>query len=465
MIDRKSFIGSVFATVGALKASAAEEVSFGGVRLDAPLPVEDEVDVLVVGGGPAGLTAAIAASRAGKRVFLAETSGAFGGAATAAGVPTFCMFGDGERLLVGGIGMELRRMVSKAYSPETAWVPLNSEKMKLACDRLIANSSVKFSLFTTLCAARTEGRRLDAAVFASKRGLFAVRAKVFVDATGDADLVAFAGGSYEKGDANGGVMPATLCTLWGGIDFARRSSFKEQTAQLEVALGDGHFSVPDRHLTGITPTPDAPTGTGGGNVGHVFGVDPTDERSLTKAMIDARRRMPEFESFFRKYLKGYDNLGLLATAPYLGVRESRRVRCDYMLTEGDFKARASFADEIGRYCYPVDIHPSSADPKAMSEFQRKFREEYSYGKGESYGIPYRSLVASSFDNVLVAGRCIGTDRAMQASVRVIPGCFITGQAAGAAAALAVDADAKARKVEYAALRARLKSLGAVLREA
>ena len=464
MIDRKSFIGSLLASVGALKSSAAADVASGGVRLEKALPVEDEVDVLVVGGGPAGLTAAIAAARAGKRVFLAETSGAFGGAATAAGVPTFCLFGDGERLLVGGIGMELRRMVSKEYPVENGWTPINAEEMKLACDRLITSSTVKYSLFTTLCAARAEGRRLDAAVFASKRGLFAIRAKVFVDATGDADLVAFAGGAYEKGDANGGVMPATLCSLWGGVDFRSRSDFTEQTAQLEVALKDGHFSVPDRHLTGITPTPGAPSGTGGGNVGHVFGVDPTDERSLTKAMIDARRRMPEFESFFRKYLKGYEKLGLLATAPYLGVRESRRVRCDYTLTAADFKARASFADEIGRYCYPVDIHPSSADPKAMAEFRRKFQKEYSYAKGESYGIPYRALVASSFDNVLVAGRCIGTDRAMQASVRVIPGCFITGQAAGAAAALAVDANAEVRKVEYAALRARLEKLGAVLRK-
>ena len=464
MIDRKSFIGSLLVSVGALKASAAADVASGGIRLEKALPVEDEVDVLVVGGGPAGLTAAIAAARAGKRVFLAETSGAFGGAATAAGVPTFCLFGDGERLLVGGIGMELRRMVSKEYPVENGWTPINAEEMKLACDRLITSSTVKFSLFTTLCAARTEGRRLDAAVFASKRGLFAIRAKVFVDATGDADLVAFAGGAYEKGDTNGGVMPATLCSLWGGVDFKSRSDFNEQTAQLEAALRDGHFSVPDRHLTGITPTPGAPSGTGGGNVGHVFGIDPTDERSLTKAMIDARRRMPEFESFFRKYLKGYEKLGLLATAPYLGVRESRRVRCDYTLTAADFKARASFADEIGRYCYPVDIHPSSADPKAMAEFKRKFREEYSYAKGESYGIPYRSLVASSFDNVLVAGRCIGTDRAMQASVRVIPGCFITGQAAGAAAALAVDSNAEVRKVGYAALRARLEKLGAVLRK-
>lgn len=454
MIDRKSFIGSLLASVGALKASAAADVTLGGVRLEKALPVEDEVDVLVVGGGPAGLTAAIAAARAGKRVFLAETSGAFGGAATAAGVPTFCLFGDGERLLVGGIGMELRRMVSKEYPVENGWTPINAEEMKLACDRLIMSSTVKFSLFTTLCAARAEGRRLDAAVFASKRGLFAIRAKVFVDATGDADLVAFAGGAYEKGDANGGVMPATLCTLWGGIDFDRVSSFREQLEKVAQAVKDGHFTVPDLHLTGILKTPHAPKGVGGGNVGHVFGVDPTDERSLTRAMVDARSRMGEFESFYKKYLKGYDDLRLISTAGYLGVRESRRVTCDYTLTADDFLRRASFDDEIGRYSYPVDVHPSSADPKVYAEFERKFKKLYCYQPGESYGIPYRSLVPVSFDNVLVAGRCIGTDQAMQASVRVMPGCYITGRAAGVAAALAVATGA-VRSIDMKALRARL----------
>ena len=438
--SRRGFIGGGLALLGAagMSGNAAAGGSGGAssLQLAASVPVVADVDVLVVGGGPAGTTAALAASRAGASVYLAEETGAFGGAATAAGVPCFCTFGDGERLLVTGIGLEIRKLVSQEYSLSNPFVPINAEDLKLAYDRLMTASTVRFSFFTKLCAVQTEGRRMVGAVFATKRGLVAVRAKTFVDATGDADLVAFGGGACEMGDAKGAVMPTTLCTLWGGIDFKHVSSFGDQLREVARAVEDGHFSVPDLHLTGISRTPNAPEGTGGGNVGHVFGVNPTDERSLTLAMIDARRRMGEFESFYKKYLKGYDKLRLLATASYLGVRESRRVVCEYMLTAEDFKRRASFKDEIGRYCYPVDIHPSSGDPKAMAEFKRQMDQEYCYKKGESYGIPYRSLIPKSFDNVLVAGRCIGTDRAMQASVRVMPGCYITGEAAGRAAAQA-----------------------------
>lgn len=463
MKSRRAFIGGGLALLGAGELCAGgtapgNRASGPTLELSASVPVVADVDVLVVGGGPAGTTAALAASRAGRCVFLAEETGAFGGAATVAGVPSFCMFGDGKRLLADGIGLEIRRMVSQEYPLEQDFVPINAEDLKLAYDRVLSASTVQFSFFTKLCAVRTQGRRVTGAVFATKRGLVAVRAKTFVDATGDADLVAFAGGDYVKGDATGAVMPSTLCTLWGGIDFEHVSGFREQLDRVAEAVKDGHFSVPDIHLTGIMKTPHAPKGVGGGNVGHVFGVDPTDERSLTRAMVDARRRMGEFESFYKKYLKGYDDLRLIATAAVLGVRESRRVVCDYTLTADDFLRRANFPDEIGRYCYPVDIHPSSADPEAMAEFKRKFTGDYRYAKGESYGIPYRSLIPKSFDNVLVAGRCIGTDQAMQASVRVMPGCYITGEAAGRAAALAVAKQGDVRSVRAGEIAGRKESV-------
>lgn len=447
-LGRKDFLLGVAALGVARGDAAAETADDKRLVLSRTLPVDYDVDVFVAGGGPAGVCAAVAASRAGKSVFLAESSGCFGGAGTTAGVPLFATFGDGERLLVKGIGLEIRKRVSMEFPLDSNWTPINAEELKLAYDALMSASKVKYSFFTTLCDVRTDGRRMTHAVLCSKRGLFAVRAKVFVDCTGDGDLVAFGGGRFEKGDAKGAVMPTTLCTLWGGVDFKNRSDWRETERKLAEAVKDGHFSVPDLHITGISPTPGTVPGAGGGNIGHVFGVDPLDERSLTAAMIDARRRMGEFESFYRKYLKGYDNLKLLATAPAMGVRESRRVVCDYMLTVEDFKRRASFPDEVGRYCYAVDIHPSSADPKEIEKFRREFNATYRYRKGESYGIPYRSLVPVSFDNVLVAGRCIGTDRAMQASVRVMPGCFITGEAAGTAAAKAVAAGGEVREVVF-----------------
>ena len=253
-------------------------------------------------------------------------------------------------------------------------------------------------------------------------------------------------------------MPATLCTQWADIDF--KADHPSPQSLLPKAIADGVFSVPDLHLPGISRRPDG-SSVGGGNVGHVFGVDPTDERSLTHAMIDARRRMVEYVRFYREYVKGHEKAALVATAPYLGIRESRRIVCDYRMTEKDFLDRATFADQIGRYCYPVDLHASKADAKAFAAFEKDFAEKYRYRPGESYGIPYRALIAKSFDNVLVAGRCIGSDRKMQASVRVMPSCFITGQAAGTAAALSVKGG-DVRGVPTDILRERLVKDGAIV---
>jgi len=179
-------------------------------------------------------------------------------------------------------------------------------------------------------------------------------------------------------------------------------------------------------------------------------------------MIDARRRMPEYARFYSEYVKGYVNMHLASTAPFLGIRESRRIVCDYMLNVKDFVKRAVFPDEIGRYCYPVDMHISNpGDLAAYEAFLKEYEKDLHYRKGESYGIPYRSLVPKSFSNALVAGRCMGVDRKMQASIRVMPGSFITGHAAGAAAALAV-ASGDVRAVRPEELRARLAAAGAYL---
>jgi len=143
------------------------------------------------------------------------------------------------------------------------------------------------------------------------------------------------------------------------------------------------------------------------------------------------------------------------------VRESRRIKCDYMLGVDDFISRAIFEDEIGRYCYPIDIHVKNTDKEEYKRFEEEYKKNFKYKKGESYGIPYRSLIVSSFDNALVAGRCMGTDQKMQASIRVMPGCFITGQAAGCAAALSLRTG-KVREVQYKELAESLVKLGAYL---
>ena len=202
------------------------------------------------------------------------------------------------------------------------------------------------------------------------------------------------------------------------------------------------------------------SGIGGGNLGHLFGMDPLDETSVTKGMLWGRLSMKEYEAYYKKYLKGFQNIRLCATAAIPGVRESRRIVCDYMLNIDDFMQRAVFDDEIGRYCYPIDIHVNDTSEEEYKRFSEEY-ENLRYAAGESYGIPYRSLIPVSLSNVLVAGRCMGTDKKMQASIRVMPGCFITGQAAGTAAAIAVDSG-DVRTVSIQELQKKLKENGAYL---
>lgn len=414
-----------------------------------------EADVFVAGGGMAGVAAAVAAARAGKKVFLAESQGAFGGLGTSGMVPAFATFSDGVNMLASGIGLEIRKNVMKDIAPETYWTPINYEELKRELDRIVTEAGVEFSFFTTLYDVITVDGKVESVVLGSKSGLFSVKAKIYIDCTGDGDLCAFGGGEYEYGDEDGSVMPQTLCSVWADV---KKKRTIVQDTHIEEAYRDGVLSVEDRHLPGIFYNEG---GIGGGNIGHTYDINPLDETSLTEAMILGRKMLPEYENYYKKYLKGYENMKLCVTAPILGVRESRRIVCDYILSVDDFISRATFDDEIGRYCYPVDIHVKGTDAKAYEDFLKEYKKTLRYKKGESYGIPYRSLVAASFSNVLVAGRCMGTDRKMQASIRVMPGCFITGQAAGTAAALACETG-NVREIEVKKLQKNLKALGAYL---
>ncbi len=422
------------------------------------LKIKYDVDVFIAGGGAAGVAAAVAAARCGKRVFLAEARGSFGGAAAAGLVPSLGPYYDGEKFIATGIGFEVRKKICPDIPLTVTWTPFKVEELKIALDEIVRESGAEYSFFTSVCDVVTEGKRVEYVVLSSKSGLFAVKAKVYIDCTGDGDLVALGGGEFELGDEEGRVMPPTLCSLWANVDFTKRRM--EDDEKLEEAIADGVFTYHDRHLPGMIKV-DVKNGIGGGNIGHTFGTNPTDEKSLTAAMTWGRKSMVEYETYFKKYLEGYEDMTLVYTADMLGVRESRRIKCDYMLTLDDFVNRANFNDEIGRYCYAVDMHVMTTDKEEYERFQREYLTDYRYKAGESYGIPYRSIIPVSFSNVLVAGRSIGADRHMQASIRVIPGCFMTGQAAGVAAALSVDSE-DVRRVSVRELQDKLVDLGAYI---
>jgi len=435
------------------------------IRFSREIPVRHEVDVFVAGGGPAGTAAALAASRQGRRVFLAEGQACFGGMGTVGLVPAFMRLTDGVNFLADGVGREIYEKMKQVAAgwgdPIPAdfpgeYVTINVEALKRVYDDLMVESGAEFAFQTQVIGVEAEGGQVEYAVCAAKSGMYAVRAKVFVDATGDGDLCVWAGAPFELGDRDGRMMPGTLCSLWADVDWGRVDGRDDRA--LERAFMDGVFTVQDRHLPGMWRVGEH---VAGGNVGHTFGVDGTDERSLTQALLWGRKSLREYERYYKEYLEGFEEMRLVVTGGLLGLRETRRILGDYELCLEDFKKRAVFEDEIGRYAYPVDIHASSPDKVSFAKFEEEFAS-LRYQDGESYGIPYRTLTPRGLQNVLVAGRCVSTDRFLQGSLRVMPGCYITGQAVGAAAALAVERGQGVHEVDVKELQRRLKGMGAYL---
>lgn len=419
------------------------------------IPIKKQADVFIAGGGPAGIAAAVTAARMGAQVFLAEKGQCFGGAAALACVPAFMRFSDGEHFLAGGIG---REVFDALYGPDTDYTsveyPVNAEKLKLIYDKMIMESGCSFLFDTQLLDVQVQDGHIQSVILKGHEDLFAVTARIYIDCTGDGTLAVKAGASWEKGDGEGRMMPATLCTLWNGIDWDRAvvELGKDPDARmLEQAFRDGVFTVKDPSLPGMWKLQGP---VGGGNIGHVFGVDGTEEESLTKGILDARRRMPEYEYYYRNYLEGYEKAGIVSSASVLGIRETRRILGEYVLSEADYEKHASFPDEIGRYCYPIDLHAVTPDAE-KTQYDEAYQK--GYGKGNSYGIPYRCLLPQNTDNLLVAGRCISTTREMNGSTRVMPCCFITGMAAGTAGALAQDCSLRELSAEV--LRNALREQG------
>ena len=426
------------------------------------IPVKHSCDVLVAGGGPAGIAAAVYAARQGAKVRVIEAGTCLGGLGTAGLVPAFMPFTDGVNFLAGGFGKELRDRLGASGGLHAGTDSIKVEALKRLYERMFDEDGVEYSYHTKLIDVVKDdsGANVKLAVCAAKSGVFAIEAKAFVDGTGDGDLCVMAGAKFKQGGADGATMPGTLCTLWSGIDWetARGPKGKGQEEKnLEPAIRDGVFTHEDRHLPGMWRVGEK---LGGGNIGHTFGVDGTDEESLTKAYAWGRKSILEYERFYKNYLRGYEDMELVVSGALLGIRETRRITCDYELSMNDFKPDSAFDDEIGRYSYPIDIHIAKPDKASFDRYVRNISTRLE--KGENYALPYRSLIPQGLDNVWVAGRCMGTDREMQASIRVMPCCFITGQAAGAAAAMSANSGTTSRTVPIRKLQAALKSAGAYL---
>ncbi len=415
------------------------------------LPIKYSVDILVAGGGPAGVAAAVKAARLEKKVLIVEQSGTFGGSSMLAGVPELMNFDDGKNFLCKGVGEEVFKAMELTTEYRREWYGIKPEKLKRVYDSLVKDSGAETLFYTKLVDVICENGTVKQVVVSGADGLFAIETKFCIDGTGSGVLCALAGADYEYGDENGIAMSATLCSLWGGVDFAQKGN--DDGSMYRKAYADGVFSQYDTILPGIKDSfPEL--GVGQGNVGHSFQVDDRSSESLTEATFHGREILKEYERYYRAYMPGCEKAELIKSAEFIGIRESRRIVCEYMLNQEDFFREEPFYDEIGRYSYPIDIHPMSCDEAGMEGFRQSLKMRH--GDGESYSIPYRCLVPKKLTNVLVTGRSVGADHAMQASIRVIPGCYITGQAAGVAAAVCVEDGSAAKDGNIVRIKELLK---------
>ena len=434
------------------------------ISFSCEVPVRYDVDICITGAGPGGVAAAVTAARKGANVLLLDAHTMPGGMSTAARVPVLMTVSDGIRLLPDGFGREIMER-SAAFARErrfdNSWLPIHAEQLKWIYEDLLTQAGVELLYYSRLAAVHAENGTIQETVYASPSGLFAVKAKVFIDGTGDGTVAAWAGAPFEMASLDE-IMPASLCSFWAGFDWdayraggACTHNDDKMPELLEAAFKDGSLSTEDFHHTGLVRNSHF---TAGGNISHVFGVDGTDEKSLTRGLVESRRLLQEYERFYRKNIAGFANAEIVDSGSLLGVRESRRISGDYTLVLEDFTARRDFPDEIGRYNFSADIHPPRPTRAQVEEHKKLFRST-ACGHGESYGIPYRVLLPQKINNLLTCGRCVSTDRYVHASLRVIPGCWITGQAAGMAAAMAADASCTPREINVQKLRENLRNIG------
>ena len=344
------------------------------------LPLEEGWDVIVVGGGPAGCTAATAAAREGARTLLVEATGLLGGMGTAGLVPAWCPFSDGQKIIYRGLA-ETVFNATKARMPHVTddalnWVPIDPEALKAVYDELVtgAGATVRFvtSLVGVDCTAEGAAGTL---IMGSKTGLTAMQAAVYVDATGDGDLAAWAGADFEQGGPDGTLQPATHCFALGNVDeSAYRAAgtlhpLNPKSPIYGIVASGKYPSIPDIHCCNNLVAPR----TVGFNAGHLWDVDNTDPRSVSRAMIEGRRMAADYrDALVEFHPKAFADACVAATAPLMGIRETRRIVGDYVLTKDDYVARRSFPDEICRNAYYLDVHHTAAEAKAFRVHDEKW---------------------------------------------------------------------------------------------
>lgn len=446
------------------------------------IPAESGYDVVVAGGGPAGAAAAIVAARMGSRVLLLESTGCLGGMGTSGLVTTFGPMGNGRRTLVGGFARELietmhaRDLLGPEVTPEfwithyNRWIPFKPEGLKLLLDELCVAAGVDVRFFTRVVDAELSGRRLEGIVVHDIEGLHYVGASAFIDATGDAVLADLCGFECRRAGRDWKHAPATLCSLYGNINwddpfYAPETGGTDGAHQriksdlLLRANAEGHFRNPEPYIGGMKKIGDT---SGSLNGGHIFQLDGLDARQLSESMIYGRRLAKEYAEFYKRYVPGCENMEHLATAPVMGVRDTRRIVGEFELTIEDYRAKRQFPDQVAVYNRPADVHPTDTTKEEYARFVSDFEGDGKLGVGESVGVPYSILVPHGSENLWVAGRCHSSDTGVHGSIRAQSAALMMGQGAAAAARQSIETGQPACDLDTWSLVETLREQGCYL---
>jgi hypothetical protein len=435
------------------------------------VPIFGEYDVVVLGGGPAGLAAATSAARNGVEVLLIERYGFLGGMGTAAGVTNFCglyanVYGQSQQV-VHGVADELlermRRMgglnephliLGKIYAQA-----YDMSALKCAADSMLLGAKVHllFHAFGT-GVTKNEAGDIDSLLLETKSGRVAVRAQTFIDCSGDADIAHWCGLAYEKGTGAGEMLYPTLMFKVGKVDADRAGeAWRTIPKKMEEAQAAGTYHFP-RHGAVVRPMKNpyewrvnvTQLANSDGSA-----IDATDARALSAAEIEGRRQLMDYLRFLREQIPGFEEAYALEIAPQLGVRETRRVVGEYMLTGDDVLGCARFEDSIGVNGWPLEKHVAG---NVVWEWP-PIPESCGYNQ-----LPYRMLLPrrtaqKQVSNLLIAGRCASMTHDGQSAARVTGACFVMGEAAGTAAAIALRHKVSVYDLEISELQQALTQQG------
>ena len=447
------------------------------LRYSRNIPIDDGYDVVVAGGGPSGCAAAITAARLGLKVVIVEALGCLGGMGTSGLVTTMGPLGHINNMLLGGFVRELYdKLRERGYlngwdtqdrnkdRSYFVWQPFDAEGLKLILDEYMQKENVEVRFFTQVIDVEKDENELNlnGVIVSNVDGIRCIRAKAFIDCTGDAILSGKADVEFLNDDK---PMPPTLMALLGGIkwkemeDYLQYGQPKNQQAIVDKAVEEGYFTFPDRHVPGIF--------IGAGNMGilnagHVFDMDPLNNKSLSEGMMLGRKQVQEYVEFFKTHFKGFENIQAACTATLMGVRDSRRIIGEYCLNIEDYKRKAKFHDQVCLNAQDVDLHVRDCSKEEYARFHKEFFETYHYAPHEYYGIPYGVLVPKDSKNLWVAGRAVCVDTKVHASMRMMPVCYALGQAAGTAAVIAVKNGQAACNLDTEKLVISLREQGAIL---